>query len=352
MALYKRPNSKYWWMKFTFDGELVQQSTKVANKRDALTVESAFRHELALGRIGIEPKKKAPTFSKAVEDFLEWLKIEHAEQPSSYKRYYFDAERLLEYFGNAKADRIRKEDIENFITWRSGQTSRKTKEFITRETVNHELLTLKMIFNRLVDAKILRDSPARKIKRLKANQRQFHVISNDEEKLYLLAAPQPLRDVAILMLEAGLRCGEVYQIKRNEVFLDKGFLKVTKGKTKASIRQVHLSDKAKKVLQYRLDKFAGANLFPQNDIDGARATFTLGKLHLETVKKLKFSFRLYDARHTFASRAVEDGVDLLTLASMLGHSDLSMVMRYAHPSETFKADAIRKMEIKRKAKAV
>ncbi len=28
MALYKRPNSKFWWMKFTFDGELVQQSTK------------------------------------------------------------------------------------------------------------------------------------------------------------------------------------------------------------------------------------------------------------------------------------------------------------------------------------
>ncbi len=58
MALYKRENSKYWWMKFYFDGQLVQQSTKVANKRDALTVEAAFRHELALGRIGIKRKKK------------------------------------------------------------------------------------------------------------------------------------------------------------------------------------------------------------------------------------------------------------------------------------------------------
>ncbi len=74
MALYKRPNSKYFWIKFTFDGELVQQSTKVANKRDALTIESAYRHELALGRIGA-PKVKAPTFSKAVDDFLVWSKV-------------------------------------------------------------------------------------------------------------------------------------------------------------------------------------------------------------------------------------------------------------------------------------
>jgi hypothetical protein len=58
MALYKRPNSKFWWMKFTFDGQLIQQSTQVANKRDALTVESAYRTQLALGKIGIKAKAK------------------------------------------------------------------------------------------------------------------------------------------------------------------------------------------------------------------------------------------------------------------------------------------------------
>ena len=49
MALYKRPDSKFWWMKFHFDGELVQRSTQVSNKRDAVTVENAFRSQLALG---------------------------------------------------------------------------------------------------------------------------------------------------------------------------------------------------------------------------------------------------------------------------------------------------------------
>jgi integrase len=105
-------------------------------------------------------------------------------------------------------------------------------------------------------------------------------------------------------------------------------------------------------LKYLAEKFTGENLFPQNDIDGRTATLTSDRMRLKTIKKLKLKFRLYDARHTFASRAVADGIDLLVLASILGHSNLRMVMRYAHPTEGFKADAIKRMEIKRKAKAV
>nr|MBA3442808.1 tyrosine-type recombinase/integrase [Pyrinomonadaceae bacterium] len=56
------------------------------------------------------------------------------------------------------------------------------------------------------------------------------------------------------------------------------------------------------------------------------------------------AFRLYDLRHTFATRASEAGVDLVTLAAMLGHSRVQMVMRYAHPSEEHQFNAMRKIE--------
>ncbi|MGI8641483.1 MAG: tyrosine-type recombinase/integrase [Pyrinomonadaceae bacterium] len=355
MALYKRPDSKFWWMKFYFDGSLIQQSTKCSNKRDAGTVESAYRTQLALGKIGIEPKKDVPNFEKAVEDFLLWSKVEHALQSATYKRYFYSCQTLKKHFGKVKANRIETKDIEKFIVWRSGNTSRKTGAFITRETVNHELLTVKMIFNRLIESKILRDNPAQTVKRLSENERQFHVLTFDEEKKYLLASPQPLSDVAAVMLETGMRCGEVYRLRRRDIYLEKGFLKVVKGKTKTSVRNVHLSEKAKEVLSYRMKKFSGDNLFPQGDKDFAKPTDSLDKQHLTTIGNLKMKFRLYDCRHTFATRAVENGVDLVVLASILGHSSLRMVMRYSHPSETFKADAIKRMEkakIKSKAKAV
>ncbi|HXH70428.1 MAG TPA: phage integrase SAM-like domain-containing protein [Pyrinomonadaceae bacterium] len=224
MALYKRPDSKFWWMKFYFDGELVQTSTKCSNKRDAGTVESAYRTQLALGKIGIKPKPKAPTFKQAVDDFLKWSKINHAQKPNSYERVKYSCGSLKDFFGEIKVDRIEPKDIEKFIFWRSKQISRKTSKAITRDTINLELIALKTIFKRLVSADILIKNPAQEIKQLAENERSFHVLTIDEEKLYLLACPQPLQDVAALMLETGMRPTEIYQLKRENVSVKKGLV--------------------------------------------------------------------------------------------------------------------------------
>jgi site-specific recombinase XerD len=69
------------------------------------------------------------------------------------------------------------------------------------------------------------------------------------------------------------------------------------------------------------------------------------------MERLQMNFRLCDCRHAFASRAVENGIDLLTLSQISGHDDLKTISRDAHPSESFKAEAIKKMENRRFAKA-
>jgi integrase len=281
---------------------------------------------------------------------LKWVKLTRAE--NTYKRIEYSFEPLLDFFGESlKVDRIEKKEIEKFVFWRKNQTSRKTKKLITRETINRELCCLKMLFRRLCDADILEKNQARLVKQLPENERTFHVITESERKRYSLAAPSLLSDVFNLMLETGLRCGEAYQLKRDDVNLEGNYLQVTKGKTKSSIRRVHLTDKARNILTARISRFDGENLFPHNDIDGRESTGSLVHIHLKTIRPLGFDFRIYDARHTFASKAVEDGVDLVVLANILGHTNLKMLMRYAHPSENMKAEAIRKME-KKKVKAV
>lgn len=351
MALYKRPDSKFWWMKFQFDGEIVQKSTQVSNKRDAATVESAYRTQLALGKIGIKPKPKAPGFKQAVSDFLKWSKLNHAQKPNSFVRVKYSCQSLIDFFGDTRVDRITREDIEKFIFWRSRQTSRKTGKPITRDTINLELIALKTIFKRLIGADILTKSPAQEIKQLAENDRSFHVLTADEEKRYLLACPQPLQDVASLMLETGMRPAEIYKLKRENVSIKKRFLQIENSKTKESNRKVWLSDRAIKILQGRLEKFAGNYLFPKGDKDFEQPTYQLNEQHRTTLDRIKLKFRLYDCRHTFATRAVESGIDLLTLAHLLGHSSLDEVMRYAHVNETRKNEAIQQMQ-KNAAKAV
>jgi integrase len=148
-----------------------------------------------------------------------------------------------------------------------------------------------------------------------------------------------------------MRPAEVYNLRRQNVSIKKGFVQVEDGKTKSSNRKVYLSDKASKVLQFRLEKFKSDHLFPKGEKDCELPTYQLNEQHRETIGKTGLKFRLYDCRHTFATRVLHTGIDLLTLASMLGHSSLDEVMRYAHPSETRKNDAIRQMQ-KEKAKAV
>jgi hypothetical protein len=49
--------------------------------------------------------------------------------------------------------------------------------------------------------------------------------------------------------------------------------------------------------------------------------------------------------HQEATRAAESGeVDMPTLAALLGHSKLNMVMRYAHPQERHQADTVKRLE--------
>src|SRR5262249_18767685 len=50
--------------------------------------------------------------------------------------------------------------------------------------------------------------------------------------------------------------------------------------------------------------------------------------------------------------AAEAGMDMPTLASLLGHSKLNMVMRYAHPQERHQVDAVRRLEAANAAKEI
>jgi integrase len=79
--------------------------------------------------------------------------------------------------------------------------------------------------------------------------------------------------------------------------------------------------------------------------DLSKPIVKLNNAHRGVVTSAKVKpFRLYDLRHTWATRAAMAGVDLVTLAAMLGHSRIQMVLRYPHPTEEHQFQAMRKIE--------
>jgi len=352
MALFKRKDSKYFWMKFYFSGVLVQKSTKCTNRRDALTIEAAFRHELALGRIGISPQQPAPTLKKACDDFLQRVAVEHPNKVETMRRYTSNVKVFLQFFGEkVTCDKITSEMVEQFKHHRATHISKRINRKLKPITVNHELFTLRMIFNRLVDLDILPKSPARKVKVLETHITSPRILTIDEQKVYLMACAQPLRDVAVLMIELGLRPSEVLNLKRDDISLEHNCLQVQEGKTKNARRKLPLSIESRKVLEYRLQTVERENLFPDVTV------VNLDQLHTKALKALGIKsftddyFVLYSLRHCFASRHTENQTDPITLSELLGHGDLKTLKRYSHPSFEHKTQAIKRVE-KMNAKVV
>jgi integrase len=350
MSLYKRGG--VWWMNFWVNEYHVQRSTKCTNKRDAAEVERAFRTNLAKGEVGLEQKKPVPRFSAAIKDYLEWSEQEHRTHPNTHKRYKTSSRPLIRFFGDSPLETITPGEIEKYKAWRCKQHKasrgkRKTsaaRQFLKPATINRELACLKSLFNYFIKREVLtKANPVSRIKFFPENNEQTRVISSDEEKLYLLAASQPLQDIATLMLQTGMRPEEVCNIRRENVQLAQGYILNPYGKTRAARRKIPLTEAASAIVSKRLIEVKGDCLFPGRV--ESKPIVKVNAAHSATVKRSGVApFRLYDLRHTWATRAAMAGVDLVTLAAMLGHSRIQMVLRYAHPTEEHQFQAMRKVQ--------
>jgi len=359
MNVYKRDKSGPYWYRFMYKGTLIRRSSGVKSKEDARDIASAFRTQLVKGEVGIkepDPAPLIPTFADAMKTFLEWSELEHTAHPNTHKRYITSSKALLRHFTTTPIDKIDSAAVEDFKTWRAAQKKKapakkggkpsKTALKIAPATINRELACLRHLFNR--NDNVVPHNPVRKgkVKFLAEGNEQTRVLTREEEKLYLLASSQPLTDVATLMLATGMRPEEVYRIRRENVFPEGGYLFVPFGKTKAARRRVPLNEIASAVIAKRLETLKGEYLFPGR-VEG-KPIVKVNAAHTSAVKRSKVArFRLYDLRHTWATRAAQAGVDLVTLAAMLGHSKINMVLRYAHPTQEHQFAAMLKMQAAR-----
>lgn len=356
MALYKR--GKTWWMSFNFNGKHIQKSTKSTNKRTAETIESAYRTQLAKGEVGIQEKKTFPNFDEAMKDFLAWSKHEHFNKPNTYLGYENSSKSLLKFFRDKPVDKIDPDSVEQFKKWRSSQKRwGKSKKVIKTgndnstirpSTVNRELACLKIFFNRLIKNDLLLTNPVSKIKLYNEDNIQTRVVSEEEIASYLEFASQPLSDVTQLMIETGMRPEEILRMEKVNVHVNKGYVFIPFGKTKAAKRKIPLTQIATEIIKKRLE--TQSNLLFVSEKTGKQIT-SLKTAHYGAIKRSKVDFfRIYDLRHTFATRFIESGGDLVTLKTLLGHSNIQMVTRYAHPTEKHQFEAIKMMESKRLSK--
>ncbi len=161
----------------------------------------------------------------------------------------------------------------------------------------------------------------------------------------LAAAERSPRDTAILNLlaRAGLRVGEVVRLRLGDVEMNgrSGWVTVKGGKGNKS-RRVPLNGEARQALKVWLEArpqgaedwlFLSRTGKPLSERDVQRMVAEYGRIAgVEATP--------HALRHTFATRAIEKGVDVATLQALLGHSRLETTGRYLHPTAERMQEAV------------
>ena len=292
-----------------------------------LTVDEARRECLRLQSDGTDRKVDAPVFAAFAEG--PWRASWFPRCKPSTIRWgdQILKTQLLPNFGNVRLDRITPAHVHRWFDAYSRTSP---------GAANHALAVLRQILNHAVKLGHITVNPARSV-RPNPRPKRTRFLSRDEiDRLHNVldrhigGRSGEQADIIRLLLLTGSRKNEIVRLRKREV--DADCLRLEDSKT--GPRTVLLNRKARDIVERRLATALGEFLFPSPKNP---ATPRSGHLSLWYTVRREAGIedvRLHDLRHTYGSQAVMQGVPLPVVAQLLGHSQVTMTLLYAHACDT------------------
>lgn len=153
------------------------------------------------------------------------------------------------------------------------------------------------------------------------------------EKAKALRSPY-LSDFIELALNTGARKNEILQLQFKNVDLKRRILTIEAHTTKTGRRRyLPINRSSEAIFERRKDykeKNCPASPWVFAKRNGDRVKYPENAFRQAVANTGLTDFCVHDLRHTFASILVSEGVDLIKVRDLLGHSSIRMTERYAH----------------------
>jgi integrase len=294
------------------------------NARTARILENHIRDQFARGDYGLVERERW-----VLKDFLQnkFLPFYLHAKPATRKYYERGIIMILDAGLGA-------EWLDQVTTFTATKIET-TFAALSPSTINCPLRTLRRAMKLAGEWNFITHIP--KIRLSRGERARERVLTEEEIGCYLACCAQPWLDIATIMLETGMRPGEVFALKTEDFQLRDGTFLIRTGKSIASRRYLPITPAMESVI---LRRQTPGFLFPANNKDGHINRDTVKKLHYtalldSTVKP----FPPYILRHTALTRIARH-TNAFTLAKIAGHSSIVMTDRYVHPELQTVRDAL------------
>lgn len=289
--------------------------------------------------------------------YIEWLRfwLDNYIKPSTKERTYIRYEQIIythiaPKIGNKKINELTPVSLQSLVTDLLNSGNMKTGKGLSSNFVN---MVISVIQNSLKTAHLVgiaNEYVASKIKRPRTKEKQVECFSCQEQKKienYVLNSGKDKLFGIVLCFYTGLRIGELLALTWDDIDFSKSLLLVSKtchdGNDGGS--HVRIIDSPKTVHSLRVIPLPKQILFLLKGVkksseckyivaDGAKPVFVRSyqRTFELLLKKLNIPHKgFHSLRHTFATRAIECGMDVKTLSELLGHKNATITLnRYAH----------------------
>lgn len=256
------------------------------------------------------------------------------------------------------------------------------KNGISHSTINRDMNCIRRLFTLAVEEGTISTSPFEKLKPLKTDKNPITRFLDDGEEKRLIRALESreakkkksrnqgndwrlergyekrldiseyeysdyLLPMVLIALKTGLRRSELFKLKWADVDLEapNPRLNVLGSTTKSSqSRIVPLNEEGKQILlewkRLRKNHPVSSDLVFPNSNTGEQRTEIGSAWDKVLISAEIEAFRFHDLRHTFASKLAMKGTALNTIRELMGHSEISTTLRYAHLAPKYLEDAV------------
>ena len=210
-------------------GRDIRKATKAKTKREAEIVLANLLKDVDTGTYELKQRQRKVTFFEICEDFLAYGQV----HKRSWQRDQGSIKHLKGFFGDCLAKDIKPAIIEDYILHRKKSVTPKGNQ-PTPATINRELACLRTIYNRAVRNGKCKKNPMNHVKLLKENNKRDWVLTREELSILLKESPEHLKSIIIAAHETGMRSGEIFSLRWEQVDLKNQLIKLNPEQTKTN----------------------------------------------------------------------------------------------------------------------